>query len=408
MILKRLLLHLTSILLLISCWLPGTSMAQSLDELPPRISSIINESPTQIPEYFSCGDQVAPVSNWDYEQQVVELVNQERKIRDLPPLKRVDLLDEAARYHSADLGQDNYFDHDSYDRVAGELNFVCLWWARIQTYYSNVRAENIAAGYQTPASVVAAWMDSPGHRNNMLSAYSDEIGVGYYSGSGQYNTYWTQDFGDRGSVYPVVINGEAAQTNDRMVSLYIYGNWDEMRLRNNDGAWTNWQTFQNTLEWELPPTNGEHTVSVEMRDSSTSTASSDTIYLSAQPTDPELGNLPAIITFTYSIPTGEYLPELASQSPLNVGNYDPLNWEISTESTWFTVTPASGTTPDVFQIIPGTIMTPSLITTTGIITVSANSLMGIECSPHVINVAIQMIDSPINRVYIPIITRSSP
>ncbi len=408
MILRRLLLHLLSILLLISSWLPGTSMAQSLDEPAPQISSITYETTAQTPDYFSCGDQVAPVGNWDYEQKVVELVNQERKLRDLPPLKRVDLLDQAARYHSADLGQDNYFDHDSYDRVAGELTFVCLWWARIQTYYTNVRAENIAGGYPTPASVVAAWMDSPGHRKNMLSAYSDEIGVGYYEGSGQYNTYWTQDFGDRSGVYPVVINGEAAQTDDRMVSLYIYGDWDEMRLRNNEGAWTSWQTFQNTLAWLLPPTNGEHIVSVEMRDSSASTASSDLIYLSAQPTDPELGNLPDNITFIYSISTGQYLPELAIQSPLNVGNYDALNWEISTEGTWFTVTPTLGTTPEVFQIIPGTIMTPSLITSTGVITVSANSLMGIECSPHVMNVAIHMIDSPFNRIYIPIIARFSP
>ncbi len=242
----------------------------------------------------------------------------------------------------------------------------------------------------------------------MLSAYSDEIGVGYYEGSGQYYKYWTQDFGDRGSVYPIVINGEAAQTSEQMVDLYIYGEWDEMRLRNDDGAWTSWQAFQNTLDWLLPSNNGEHTVSVEMRNSSTSTASSDTIYLSAQPSDPELGNLPDTITFTYSIPAEQYLPELAEQSPLNVGNYDPLYWEVSSQSTWFSIEPTNGTTPDVFQIIPSTLITPTQITTTGVITVSANSLMGIECSPHVINVAIRLVETPFSRIYIPIITNISP
>lgn len=406
---KRLLLHLSSILLLLTpFWHSDISMAQSRDEPTPSISSITFDSAVQTPDYLSCGDQLAPISNWDYEQQVVELVNQERDAHGLPPLKRVELLDHAARYHSADLGQDNYFDHDSYDRVSGELNFVCIWWARIQTYYPDVRAENIAGGYLTPASVVEAWMESPGHRQNILSAYSDEIGVGYYEGSGQYYKYWTQDFGNRSNVYPLVIDGEAAQTDDRMVSLYIYGDWDEMRLRNDQEAWTSWQAFRNELDWLLPGLNGEHTVSVEMRNSSSSSASSDTIILSSQPSDPVLGNLPDVITFTYSIPVNQFMPEFVEQSPLNVGNYDPLNWEISTENTWLTVTPTKGTTPEMFRIIPGTVMTPSLITTPSVITISANSVMGYECSPHTMKVAIQLIDSPFNKMFIPFIENISP
>ncbi len=76
----RLLLHITSILLLlIPFGLPELPIARAKGEPIPWISSIKLESPTQVPDYFSCGNQVAPISNWDYEQEVVELVNLERE-----------------------------------------------------------------------------------------------------------------------------------------------------------------------------------------------------------------------------------------------------------------------------------------------------------------------------------------
>ena len=77
--------------------------------------------PPYAPEFSGCGGINQPVVNADYEQQVVDLVNTERANRGLPPYKRVTALDEAARYHSADLGQDNYFSHDTYDRLGGNL-----------------------------------------------------------------------------------------------------------------------------------------------------------------------------------------------------------------------------------------------------------------------------------------------
>jgi uncharacterized protein YkwD len=57
--------------------------------------------------------------------------------------------------------------------------------------------ENIAAGYPTPESVVAGWMASPGHRENILSAQFTEIGVGMANGGGSYGMYWTEEFGTR-------------------------------------------------------------------------------------------------------------------------------------------------------------------------------------------------------------------
>jgi uncharacterized protein YkwD len=155
-----------------------------------------------VPEFSGCGGINQPVVNADYEQQVVDLVNAERANNGLPPYKHVTELDEAARYHSADLGQDNYFSHDTYDRSGGDLVYICDTWTRIDTYYSGAMGENIAAGYSTPQSVMNGWMNSTGHRNNILSTNNWEIGVGYATHSGStYYHYWTQDFGRRRNVY---------------------------------------------------------------------------------------------------------------------------------------------------------------------------------------------------------------
>ncbi len=290
------------LLILVPHLLPSRSVsAQS--QIPPLPEARFINTGYQLtsPEYLDCGSDTAPVVNWAYEQEVVELTNQARADNDLPPLKRVDELDQAARYHSADLGLDNYFEHDSYDRVGVDLNFVCLWWARINNFYSSVQAENIAAGYMSPEAVVQAWLDSPGHRQNILSTYNDEIGVGYFDGNGSYYRYWTQDFGNRGDVYPLVINGEAAETTERMVSLYVYGNWDEIRLKNNDDTWTDWHAFQNEINWTLPATNGEHRVTAEMRNEDNNTTSSDTILLTSQTMEP---SQPTMIWFGRSLCKG--------------------------------------------------------------------------------------------------------
>lgn len=53
--------------------------------------------------------------------------------------------------------------------------------------------ENIAAGQRTPDEVMQAWMNSSGHRANILNAKYTELGVGYYKG-GSYGVYWVQEF----------------------------------------------------------------------------------------------------------------------------------------------------------------------------------------------------------------------
>lgn len=129
------------------------------------------------------------------ENEVAELVNLEREIENLHPLVWDDALGAAASDHSADMAQQNYFSHTSLD---GRLFYQRITAAG---YAYSTCGENIAAGYSTPEAVMSGWMNSPGHRANILNTAFCDIGVGYAFGSAStYRHYWTQDFGRRQGV----------------------------------------------------------------------------------------------------------------------------------------------------------------------------------------------------------------
>ncbi|SDF37182.1 CAP domain-containing protein [Pseudonocardia oroxyli] len=116
--------------------------------------------------------------------RVVALTNEARARAGCDPLTSDARITAAARDHSADMAAHGYFAHDSLDgrdfadrlRAAG---------------YPDPGAENIAMGQRSADEVVAAWLDSPGHRRNIEDCSLRTIGVGYEP-SGD---YWTQDFG---------------------------------------------------------------------------------------------------------------------------------------------------------------------------------------------------------------------
>jgi hypothetical protein len=131
----------------------------------------------------------------DFESEVIELVNIEREARNLHPLSYNLELTVAARRHSQDMGDQNYFDHTSLD---GRMFFERIIDAGYD--YRNC-GENIAAGYATPAAVVDGWMNSDGHRANILDPDYCDIGVGYaVVNVSDFYHYWTQDFGRRAGV----------------------------------------------------------------------------------------------------------------------------------------------------------------------------------------------------------------
>ncbi len=348
--------------------------------------------------YSGCGGVTPAVMNAAYEQQVVDLVNTERANNGVPPLKRVTALDNAARYHSADLGQDNYFQHDTHDRSGSTLVWVCGTWTRIATFYSGATGENIAAGYSTPQSAMNAWMNSSGHRANILSASSWEIGVGYYAVSGStYYHYWTQDFGRRSNVYPLIINRDAERTQSTNVSIYIYGSWTQMRLKNDNGSFGAWQPFQASFNWTIAGGGGTHTVTAELTNGTTTVTTSDTIILDA----PALGNVPDSLAFTYSTVDGVVIPPSSAVTPANTGNSETLNWSLAKEGAWFTVAPMAGATPGSFTITPTSFVTLN----TGAVTVTVTSPVGTSNSPKRINLTLNIIHQPFNRLHLPFVKK---
>ncbi|HSO18564.1 MAG TPA: CAP domain-containing protein, partial [Desulfosarcina sp.] len=136
------------------------------------------------------------------EDEVVALVNLERQVANLHPLASDSALASAALGHSTDMAQQNYFSHDSLDG----RKFYQRITAAGYTY--STCGENIAAGYSTPQAVMNGWMNSPGHRANILHSTFCDIGVGHaYRAGSTYGHYWTQDFGRRQgvSVCPTVV-----------------------------------------------------------------------------------------------------------------------------------------------------------------------------------------------------------
>nr|WP_174733696.1 SafA/ExsA family spore coat assembly protein [Mesobacillus harenae] len=121
------------------------------------------------------------------EVQVIQLTNQERSKNGLKPLASNWELSRVARYKSADMRDKNYFAHNSptYGDPFQMMKSFGITYRRA--------AENIAAGQRTPQEVVQAWMNSPGHRKNILDPNLTQIGVGYVKG-GSYGHYWTQMF----------------------------------------------------------------------------------------------------------------------------------------------------------------------------------------------------------------------
>ena len=121
------------------------------------------------------------------ENEVIRLVNIEREKNGLAPLKANWELSRVARYKSLDMAEKNYFSHTSptYGSPFKMMTDFGL------TYYS--AGENIAMGQKTPADVMKGWMNSSGHRANILNSSYTEIGVGLAINKNGQN-YWTQMF----------------------------------------------------------------------------------------------------------------------------------------------------------------------------------------------------------------------
>lgn len=120
----------------------------------------------------------------DYEGEVIRLINEIRRQNGLLSLTANWELSRVARYKSQDMVDQHYFSHNS-PTYGTPFQMIRAFGLSYRT-----AGENIAYGQRTPQAVVDAWMNSSGHRANILNASFTQIGVGYVADG----HYWTQMF----------------------------------------------------------------------------------------------------------------------------------------------------------------------------------------------------------------------
>jgi len=155
------------------------------------LSEIIGANPQfRNPALIYPGDKVhVPLDDphtLSLEEQVVRLCNAERAKQGLAPLTLNWQVARVARYKSDDMRDRSYFSHTS-PTYGSPFDML----KRFNVPYTTA-GENIAKGQTTAQAVVTAWLNSEGHRKNIMNASFTEIGVGYSHGGG--TTYWTQMF----------------------------------------------------------------------------------------------------------------------------------------------------------------------------------------------------------------------
>lgn len=170
---------------------PGDSMWKIALKYQVGLSEIIEANPQMANPDLIYPNQKVNIPLIDsvkkIEHDVVELCNQERAKYGLPPLRPDWQTARVARHKSQDMRDKRYFSHTS-PTYGSPFDML-------KAYNVSYRAagENIAMGQKTPQEVVKGWMNSEGHRKNILNESFTHIGVGYAKG-GKGRYYWTQMF----------------------------------------------------------------------------------------------------------------------------------------------------------------------------------------------------------------------
>ncbi|OEJ30488.1 CAP domain-containing protein [Streptomyces subrutilus] len=161
---------------------PPAATTQPPTQPQPAAPAPAKPKPPAAPKQPSTPPTVAPSGP---AAEVVALVNKERAKAGCSALTVNAKLTAAALNHSKDMAAHSNMSHTGSDGSdpGGRITRAGYAWT---TY-----GENVAYGYSTPAQVMTGWMNSPGHRQNILNCAFKEIGVGL----AQPNSYWTQSFG---------------------------------------------------------------------------------------------------------------------------------------------------------------------------------------------------------------------
>jgi uncharacterized YkwD family protein/spore coat assembly protein SafA len=171
--------------------LSGDSMWKIAVKYQVGVSEIIQANPqVKNPSMIYPGQKLTIPTNNDIkaiENEVIRLTNIERSKNGLPALTQNWELSRVARYKSADMANKGYFAHQS-PTYGSPFTMMQNFGIKF-----SAAGENIAYGQRTPQEVVTAWMNSPGHRANILSRSYSQIGVGFARNSSG-TAYWTQMF----------------------------------------------------------------------------------------------------------------------------------------------------------------------------------------------------------------------
>ena len=138
------------------------------------------------PAVNDCGKDL----NVRFEKELIVLINAQREKNGLVLLTLQSQLKTLARAHCADMACNGHSSHTASDGSSTRDRVTA------QGYQFVAVGENIAAGCEAPREVIALWMNSPGHRKNMLDPSFTEMGAGYlYDPKSKYLSYWTVIFG---------------------------------------------------------------------------------------------------------------------------------------------------------------------------------------------------------------------
>jgi uncharacterized protein YkwD len=138
------------------------------------------------------GKENLPSYNEDEELKLIEIVNKARIEKNLQPLTIDPDLVRVARYHALDMAKEDYFSHESQNKVNNKLTKSIGAFERIKLFYpTGGNSENIHAGSEDAQGAYDAWFNSPGHYENLFGASSQKVGIGFMKDeNSEYNYYW--------------------------------------------------------------------------------------------------------------------------------------------------------------------------------------------------------------------------
>lgn len=186
---------------------------------------------------------------------VVHLTNLERRKEGMVPLQMSEGLMQGAQNHAEDMSAQGYFSHKGKD--GSSFSQRC----QAAGYRGSPRGENIAMGAARPAEIVRMWMNSPGHKANILNPEITEIGIGF----APKGAYAVMCLGVSEASLPVVIENEASSSRSSRVLVYLGGrNWArQMRFSTDGVTFGPWQPHASFAQVDLPALSGRQGLIVE-------------------------------------------------------------------------------------------------------------------------------------------------